>query len=99
MSVYATACTFKSEHVLLATALHALLNGRRLGARVTGAEPPGRHFHRAQQLGARDAGAELGASINGAELKVHFLNSFRQGSICEKLSKKGLKCKKFDAPP
>jgi len=66
VSVCATACTFKSEHVLLATALHALLNGRRLGARVTGVElgarmtgakPPGRHFHRAQQLGARDAGA------------------------------------------
>ena len=86
MSVCATACTFKSKHVLLATALHALLNGRRLGARVTGAEPPGRHFHRAQQLGARDAGAEL---------RVYFLNPFRQGSICEKLSKKGLDCKKF----
>jgi len=66
VSVCATACTFKSEHVLLATALHALLNGRwlgarvtgaELGARVTGAEPPGRHFHHAQQLGARDAGA------------------------------------------
>ena len=71
MSVCATACTFKSEHVLLATALHALLNGRRLGARVTsaelgarvtGAEPPGRHFHRAQELGARDAGASMAPS-------------------------------------
>ena len=32
---------------------------------------------------------ELGASINGVELRVHILKSFLQGSICEKLSKKG----------
>ena len=50
----------------------------------------------AQELGARDGGAELGASINGAELRVHFLNSFRQGSICEKLSKKRANIKNSD---
>ena len=44
---------------------------------------------RAQEFGARDASTKLNASINGAELRVHFLNSFRQGSIYEKLSKKG----------
>ena len=49
---------------------------------------------RAQELGARNAGAELSASINGAELRVHFLNSFHQGSICEKLKKRS-NCKKF----
>ena len=27
---------------------------------------------RAQELGARDGGAELGTSINGAELRVYF---------------------------
>ena len=43
---------------------------------------------RAQELGAGNTGAELGASTNGVELRVHFLNSFRQGFICEKLKKK-----------
>ena len=59
---------------------------------MTGAEPSCRSP--TKELGARDGGAKLNASINGAELRVNFLNSFRQGSICEKLSKKGLKCKK-----
>jgi len=30
-------------------------------------------------------------SHSGAELRLHFLNSFRQRSICEKLSKKRVK--------
>ena len=62
---------------------------RWLGAIHSGAEPPGRPFPRAQELGASDHGAELGASHSGAEPRVHFRNFFRQGSICEKLSKKG----------
>ena len=65
--------------------LDAKIYGAELGASHSGAEPPGRPFPRAQELGASDGGAELGASTNGAELRVHFLNSFRQGSICEKL--------------
>ena len=55
--------------------------------RHSGAEPPGRPLPCAQELSASDGGAELGASTNGAELRVNFLNSFRQESICEKLSK------------
>ena len=61
---------------------------RGLGAIHSGAEPPGRPFPRAQ---------ELGASHSGAEPRVHFRNSFRQGSICEKLSKKGPNSIKFGA--
>ena len=49
---------------------------------------PWQVIDRAHDLGARDSSTELGASINGAELRVHFLNSFRQRSICEKLFQK-----------
>ena len=64
---------------------------RELDARVTGAEPPGRSWPRVQELSASDGGTELGASINGAELRVHFLNSFRHEFIGEKLKKKRTK--------
>jgi hypothetical protein len=37
---------------------------------------------------------KLGAMIHGAELRVHFLKSFKKGSTCENLSQKGLKSKK-----
>jgi hypothetical protein len=37
---------------------------------------------------------KLGVMIHGAELKVHFLESFQKGSTCENLSHKGLKSKK-----
>jgi hypothetical protein len=37
---------------------------------------------------------KLGAMSHGAELRVHFLKSFKKGSICENLSQKGLKIKK-----
>jgi hypothetical protein len=37
---------------------------------------------------------KLGAMIHGAELRVHFLKSFQNGSTCENLSQKGLKNKK-----
>ena len=64
------------------------LNGSELGA--TGAELGAKIY--GAELGARDAGAEtcqLGASIDGAELRVQILKSFRQGRICEKLLKNG----------
>ncbi|XP_066341146.1 uncharacterized protein [Miscanthus floridulus] len=66
--------------------LGAKIYGAELGASHSGAEPPGRH---AQELGASDGGAKLGTIHPGAEPRVHFRDSFRQGSICEKLSKKG----------
>ena len=37
---------------------------------------------------------DLGASNDGAELRVHILKSYLQGHICEIFSKKGLKNKK-----
>jgi hypothetical protein len=49
-------------------------------------------------LGAKIQGAEtcyLGVANHDAELRVHFPNSFRQGSNCELLSQKGLKSKKI----
>ncbi|XP_066324210.1 phosphopantothenate--cysteine ligase 1-like [Miscanthus floridulus] len=75
--------------------LGAKIYGAELGASNSGAKPPGRPMLRAQDLGASDGGAELGASHSGAEPRVHLLNSFRQGSIYEKLSKKGSNSKKF----
>ena len=57
--------------------------GAKLGARVTGVELPAispPRWLRAQELGARDAGAEL---------RVQILKSFLQGQICEIFSKKG----------
>jgi len=44
---------------------------------------------RVQELGARDADVEL---------RVQILKSFLQGYICEKISKKELKNKKFGNP-
>ena len=69
--------------------LGAKICGAELGASHSSAEPPGRPLPHAQELGSSDGGAELGASHSGTEPRVHFLNSFCQGSICEKLSKKG----------
>ena len=57
--------------------------GAELGARVTGAELPAMSppcLLRAQ---------ELGASNDGAELRVQIIKSFLQGYICEKKFKKG----------
>ena len=42
-----------------------------------------------------DRAQDLGASVNDTELRVYFRNSFRQWSICEKLSKKGQIVKKL----
>ena len=69
--------------------------GAKLGARIYGAELPAMSPPRplrAQELGARNAGAEtckLGASNDGAELRVQILKSCLQGHICEFFSKKG----------
>ena len=67
--------------------LDAKIYGAELGARIYGAElsamsPP--RLRRAQ---------ELGASNDGAEIRVQILKSYLQGHICEKISKKGLKIK------
>jgi hypothetical protein len=51
----------------------------------------------ASHLGAKIHDAEmcyLGAASHDAELRVHFPNSFQQGSNCELLSQKGPKSKK-----
>ena len=69
------------------------INDAELGARVTSDELPAMSPPRplrAQELGARDTGAEmckLDASNDGAELRVQILKSFLQRRICEKLSK------------
>jgi hypothetical protein len=78
--------------------------GQTLGATDQGAEPAATsaatscHAGSADShLGAKIHGAEtcyLGAARHGAELRVHFLNSFQQGSNCEILSQKGPKNKK-----
>jgi len=81
--------------------LGASVYGVELGASVYGAELPAKSApcqRRAQDLGANNDGAEqckLGASDDGAEIRVQILKSFLQGRICEKLSKKRLKNKKF----
>jgi len=52
----------------------------------------------AQDLGAKTFGAEtckLGATNDDAEIRVEILKEYLQGYICEKLSKKGSKNKKF----
>jgi hypothetical protein len=51
---------------------------------------------RGPDLGAKPFGAEtcnLGATNDGAELRVQILKSYLQGHICEKLLKKGKKQK------
>ena len=65
--------------------LGAKIYGAKLGAKVTDAE-----LTAMSSTVPRSSALEtLAPSINGAELKVHFLNFFCQGSICDKLSKKG----------
>ena len=58
--------------------------------------PP--RLRRAQDLGAKIYGTEkckIGATNNAVELRVQILKAYLQGHICEKLSKKKLKNKKF----
>ena len=77
------------------TKLGANNHGVKLGAKIYGAKvraksPP--CLRRAQDLGAKIYGAEtskLGATNDGAELRVQILKAYLQGHICEKLSKKG----------
>jgi hypothetical protein len=84
----------------------------RVGATDQGAEPgttsAATSCHAgsaASHLGAKIHGAEtcyLGAARHDAELRVHFPNSFQQGSNCEILSQKGPKSKKvggIEGPP
>ena len=75
--------------------LAARIYGTKLAARIYGAELPAKlppRLHRAQDLGASIDGAEkckLGASNDGAELRVQILKSYLQGHICEIFSEKG----------
>jgi hypothetical protein len=41
------------------------------------------------------ATCKLSDNYHGAEVRVYFLKGYRQGCICENLSEKGLKSKKF----
>ena len=83
------------------TGLGANNHGAELGARIYGTKlsaksPP--RLRRAQVLGTKVYGAEtckLGATKDGAELRVQILKSYLQGHICEIFSKKGLKIKKL----
>jgi hypothetical protein len=78
--------------------------GAELGVTDKGAEPGATSAatschagSAASHLGAKIHGAEtcyLGAARHSAELRVHFPNSFQQGSNCELLSQKGPKSKK-----
>ena len=81
--------------------LGAMIYGAKLGARIYGAKllaklPP--RLRRSQDLGAKIYGAEtckLGATNDGAELRVQILKSYLQGHICEKIKNKAKKTKKL----
>ena len=81
--------------------LGARIYGAKLGARIYGVELPAEsppRLRRAQDLAASNDGADtckLGASNDGAELRVQILKSYLQGHICEFFSNKRLKNKKF----
>ena len=75
--------------------LGAIVTGAKLGARIYGAELPAKsplRLRRVQDLGASNDSAEkckFGASISGAELRVHILKSYLQRHIYDFFSKKG----------
>ena len=81
--------------------LDAKIYGAKLGVKIYGAKVPDKsppRLHRAQDLDAKIYGAEtckLGATNDGVELKVQILKAYLRRHICEKLSKKGQKIKKF----
>ena len=78
------------KHHLGAIDIGAKLDARIYGTKLAAKSPP--RLLQAEDLGARDAGAEtckLGASNDGAELRVQILKSCLQGHICEFFSKKG----------
>ena len=70
-------------------------------ARIYGVDLPTKsppRLRRAQDLSVSSDGTEqckLGASNNGAELRVQILKSYLQGHICEIFSKKKAKNKKI----
>ena len=74
--------------------LGARIYGAKLGSRIYVAELPAKsapRLRRVQDLGASNDSAEkckFGASISGAELRVHILKSYLQRYIYEKISKK-----------
>ena len=74
--------------------LGAKIYGAELGARVTSAELPAMsppRLLRAQEHGSSNDGAEtckLGASNDGAELRVQILKFFLQGYIYENFQKR-----------
>ena len=82
------------KHHLSAIDLGAVLGANNHGAKICGIKVPAKSppcLHRAQDLGAKIYGAKtckLGASNDGAELRVQILKSYHQGHICEKYSKK-----------
>ena len=81
----------------LGAKLGANIYGAKLGARIYGAKLPAKsspRLRRAQDLGAKIYGAEtckLGATNDGAELRVQILKALIQGHICEFFFKKGVK--------
>jgi hypothetical protein len=77
----------------------AVDQGAELGATDQGAEPAATSAATSCHAGSADS--HIGAKIHGAEtcylgaeLRVHFPNSFRQASNCELLSQKGPTSKK-----
>ena len=87
------------KHHLDAIDLSAVLGANNHGAKIYGAELGARIYStklpaksspclcRAQDLGAKIYGAgtcKLGATNDGAELRVHILKAYLQGHICKK---------------
>ena len=88
------------KHHLGAIDLGAVLGANNHGAKIYSAKIYGAKLSAkssprprlAQDLGAKIYGAEtckLGATNDGAELRIQILKSYLQGHICEKFSKKG----------
>jgi len=81
--------------------IYARIYGAKLGARIYGVELPAKSppcLRRAQDFGANNDGAEqckLGASNDGAEIRVQILKSYLRVHIWEFFLKKKLKNKKF----
>jgi hypothetical protein len=84
--------------------IDVLANKNEVGANAHGAELWPRKHHictMSRYFGAIYIGAEtcnLGANNDGAEVRVHFLNSNLEGHSCENLSQKGPKSKKVGTP-
>ena len=86
------------KHHLGAIDIGAKLDARIYGTKLAAKSPP--RLRRAQHLGARIYDAEtckLGATNDGAELRVQILKSYLWGHICEKFFKKRAKKLKIRA--